>query len=253
MTTSRIVAVVPARGGSQGLPDKNIADLGGRPLLEHSLRPALDCPEVAAVYLNSDSDRYLEIATRAGARTYKRGDALGTATTTMRDVMLDFAEGLRARGETYDAMLVLYPTYPFRTPRHLSDIIAAYEATDGSASMVGIVPPKTHPFLVYDLDERGGLVPLLGQNEATYYRRQDYPQYYALCLWVCVLPFAGIGALNAQMLGPRTVTYRIPPDVRVVDIDYQKDLDCARFLLASGQVPAVAGTVEAAATAGDTV
>ena len=110
--TRKIIAMVPARAGSEGLRDKNIRPLAGKPLIAHSIRPALDCAHVSETYINSDSEKYLEIGTEAGAKAYLRPGHLGQSQTTMQAVVAEFVQSMRAQGKEFDAVLVLYPTYP---------------------------------------------------------------------------------------------------------------------------------------------
>ena len=90
----KIIAMVPARQGSKGLPDKNITNLLGKPLISYSILSTLKCEKINSVYINSDSDKYLEIGEKLGAKRYKRSKKLAKDQTSMKDVLIDFSKFL---------------------------------------------------------------------------------------------------------------------------------------------------------------
>ena len=114
--TSKFIAMVPARAGSQGLPDKNVRPLAGKPLMAHSIRPALECSMIGETFINSDSDSYLEIGKAAGAMTYRRPDHLGQSDTTMQAVVAEFIEA-RRRARAMNSMPWLCSIRPIRSGR----------------------------------------------------------------------------------------------------------------------------------------
>lgn len=229
-----IVAMVPARVGSEGLKNKNIRPLRGLPLLAHSLKPALKCDHVSATYLNSDSPDYLNIGASFGAKTYRRPDHLGNADTTMQAVVSDFVTTLRGRGEAVDAVLVLYPTYPFRTPELLSDIVDHYLAHEECHSVIGLKKPETHPFLCVTRADDGSISNFIDYDIDKYYRRQDYPSCYQITAWALVVKADHVDSLNAQLLSNKTFGFVVPDSVRVVDIDTSLEFQFAEFLLEKG-------------------
>ncbi|WP_417675248.1 cytidylyltransferase domain-containing protein [Roseibium sp.] len=236
-----IVAMIPARSGSQGLPDKNIQVLNGIPLVAHSILPALDCPDIAATYLNSDSQQYLNIGASFGAQTYYRPDTLACHVSTMQAVIADFIEALRTMGEAVDAVLVLYPTYPFRTAKQLSEIIAFYNAAEDCGSVVGFKTPDTHPFLCANLSDTGEISSYVDYDPNRYYRRQDYPSCFEFTAWAMIVNADRINELNAYLIGPGSRGFRMPDDVKVVDIDTIHDFHYAEFLVEKGYVKAYGG------------
>ncbi|WP_428651199.1 cytidylyltransferase domain-containing protein [Roseibium sp.] len=229
--SKRIIAMVPARAGSEGLRDKNIRPLAGVPLIAHSIRPALECTGISQTYINSDSSKYLEIGETAGARPYRRPDDLGQSQTTMQAVVSEFIHTLRGRGEEFEAVLVLYPTYPFRTPDLLGDIVDYYLKTPDCHSVIGLKQPETHPYLCALHQADGGIKTFLDYDVDKYYRRQDYPECYQFTAWAMVINADHVDGLNAQMMSPKSVGYVVPDTVRIVDIDTDIDFYFAEFLL----------------------
>lgn len=226
----KIVAMVPARAGSQGLKDKNIKLLAGKPLIAHSIEPAVACEGLAKTYINSDSDTYLKVGQEFGATPFKRDAEFGSSSATMQQVVANFVDQLEARGEMYDAVLVLYPTYPFRTADHLTRIIEFYRESPGCSSVIGLKSPRLHPYLCATLGENGSVSSYLDFDVNKYYRRQDYPECYEFTAWAMVASTKHVHQLNAQMRNDDTRGYVIPDSTKVVDIDTMQDFEFAEFL-----------------------
>lgn len=227
----KLVAMVPARSGSRGLPDKNILELEGKPVIAYSIEPALDSVALDRTYINSDSDQYLEIGMRYGALPFKRPDRLASPTTSMLAVVSDFLRTLSGQGETFDAALVLYPTFPFRSAEQLERIVRFYEDGPRESSVIGLKEPETHPYLCAKRFPDGGVAPALDFDVNRYYRRQDYPEMFEFTAWALVVPFEELPHLNAQMFNSRSRGYLIPEDAITLDIDTADDFRYARFLM----------------------
>ncbi len=227
----KIVAMVPARSGSEGLPDKNIKPLGGKPLIAHSIEPAVGCADIVKTYINSDSQAYLDIGEEYGAVPFKRDSEFSTNTSTMQQVVENFIETLQRSGEIYDAVLVLYPTYPFRTVANLSDIIKFYYNHPKCSSIIGLKSPDVHPYLCANLENDESVSTYIDFDVNAYYRRQDYPECYQFTAWSMVAAFDKIHRLNAQMLDCETKGYVISDHINVVDIDTLHDFNYAEFLI----------------------
>lgn len=226
-----IVALVPARAGSLGLQDKNIKMLHGKPLIAHSIEPALACGKIAKTYLSSDSQEYLAMGQDFGAVAFERPVELGQSSTSMLDVVKNFIATQHAKGEDYDAIVVLYPTYPFRTAAHLDATIEFFLGQEECSSIIGLKEPATHPYLCMNEATDGSLTQYTQYDMNEYYRRQDYPECFELSAWAMVISPRHIDDLNTQMIGPTTRGYKIPSQVNVVDIDTAHDFEFAEFLL----------------------
>ena len=227
----KVVAMIPARAGSKGLPGKNTRSLCGKPLISYTIEAALNCPAVSAVYVNSDDAECLRIGAGLGARTYRRPPALGGDTVTMQATTVDFARHLKASGESFDAVIVLYPTYPLRDAADLGEILRVFWSHGGDRPLLGAKRSRTHPFLFYTIDAESHPRPFLEIDPNRYYRRQDYPACYELTHFACVVPFDQVEGLNAQMQNERTAAMLIDPG-KALDIDSIDDFELAALLLA---------------------
>ena len=228
----KIVAIIPARKNSRGLPDKNIKLLCGKPLISHTIESACRCSEVNEVYLNSDSEAYLEVGEKYGAKRFLRPPEHATDEASMKSVIDHFVGELEQRGEHFDAVLVLYPVYPFRTSEDLSNIIDAFESQGGNIPLIGIKEPVTHPYLCYERKDNGQLRNVMNIDENKFYRRQQYPEYYQITHWALMLPFKSISKLNNQLICSDSFGYLVPKDKKThVNIDELIDLQLAEFFM----------------------
>lgn len=140
-----IIAIVPARGGSRGLPRKNILPLAGRPLLAHTITAALRCPSLTHCYLTTDDLEIASIGRDFGAEVIDRPVNLACDSASSIDVALHALEAARARGVQPTHFALLQPTSPLRTTAHIESCISACLAA-GAASAVSVTawahPPQ---------------------------------------------------------------------------------------------------------------
>jgi len=122
----RVIAVVPARGGSKAIKDKNISDLGGRPLLAWPIIVAKATPEIDRIIVSTDSDRIAAVGREYGAEVYMRPEALATDTALVIDALRHLRDTLKAEGETPDIFVLLEATAPFRTPADIQGCLQTF-------------------------------------------------------------------------------------------------------------------------------
>src|SRR4051812_9092213 len=111
----RIVAVIPARGGSKTVPGKNVKPLAGKPLLVWSIEAAKAVPEIDRVIVSTDDDGIRALALKHGAEAYRRPASLAGDEALVIDALRDLIATLRAEGERAELMVLLEPTSPLRT------------------------------------------------------------------------------------------------------------------------------------------
>lgn len=172
----RVLGLVPARGGSQGVPGKNIRPLMGKSLVQRAFDSAWASEACARVILSTDSIEIQEHALEFGADCpFLRPAELATSESGMMGVVLH-ALGALAHDEPYDAVLLLQPTSPLRKPEHIRAAVALLGQADSVCTVIPI--PKTHcPHYVMKITEQGTLDHFLPDG-AQYIRRQDVPQAY---------------------------------------------------------------------------
>lgn len=170
---SRVLAVVPARGGSKGIPDKNIRALAGRTLLEYVAAAAAASGVIDRLVLTTDSDRIAAEGLRVGIEVpFMRPDALAQDDTPMLPVVEHAVRELEQAGWTPDIIVLLQPTSPLRRPEHIREAVLELRAS-GADSVVSVVELPRHlsPDYVMRVDH-GRLVPFLPEGERVT-RRQD--------------------------------------------------------------------------------
>lgn len=141
------LAIIPARGGSKGVPGKNIRDIGGKPLIAWSIEAALGIEGVTVV-VSTDSEEIAGVAKAHGAEVpFLRPAALATDTMATEPVLLHALDHYEAAGQRFDAIILLQPTSPFRKPGAVKAAIAAFES-EGADSLLSVC--ENHHFFWRD-------------------------------------------------------------------------------------------------------
>lgn len=225
-TATKVLGLVPARGGSKGLPGKNLRKVAGRSLVARAVDAGLAAPSVDMVVVSSDDPEILSEGRRAGAVTSPRPPELARDETPTIDVVL---RELALRPSVATAVL-LQPTSPLRGA---DDVQACLDAYDVDHPVVTVSPVSHPPSWSFHRRPDGALVPVLGWA-AIAGRRQDAPETYTLNGSVYVGSRRYL-LEHRSFIGPATRSVLMPPE-RSVDIDSELDLSLAR-LIASGDGP----------------
>lgn len=222
----RPLVIIPARGGSKGIPRKNIKPFAGRPLVLHSLEIARRFAPYSNIILSSDDPEIIATAEDAGYPVpYRRPAELGGDTVGSREVMLDVMDWADREGLEYDCVLLLQPTSPLRAPEDVAATLEAYRPDCDMA--VTVVRSPANPY--YDCFEAGPEGYLhVSKGDGTLTRRQDAPPAWQMNGAVYVINPA---SLRREPLG--SFRRRIPvemPRERSVDLDSPLDWIIAETL-----------------------
>jgi len=227
-----ILAIIPARGGSIGIPRKNLVDFEGAPLVVHSIRHALASDRITRTIVSSEDEEILEIARRAGAETpFVRPPELAEDHVLDLPVFVHALDHL-ADTEAYvpDIVVHLRPTAPHRDPKWIDEAIQLLIAHPEADAVRSVSQPDKHPYRIFTIDAAGYLRPIMAHEHPEPYllRRQDLPAMY---YYNCVIDVTRASTiLNKQsMTGDRLFPYVMHPD-DVIDIDTPRDLAIARCL-----------------------
>jgi len=208
----KILAVIPARGGSKGVPGKNIRDLGGKPLIAWAIDAAKKSEYIDRLILSSEDEEIISVARTCGCEVpFVRPPELAADDTP------GIAPVLHAVGaveEKYDYLVLLQPTSPFRQAKDIDGAIRRC-IENKADSCVSVMEVEKHPAWMFHLADSGYLTPILNA-EATH--RQQSEPVYALNGAVYVV---GIRALIEQeklIFKNTTLAYSMPPE-RSMDID----------------------------------
>jgi N-acylneuraminate cytidylyltransferase len=174
----KILALIPARGGSKRLPGKNIKLLGGKPLIVWSIDVAKGTPEICDILVSTDNAAIAKVSKDAGALVpWLRPEELATDTASSVDVALHALEWYEAEKGKVDGLLLLQPTSPFRTQLTVRQGIGLFK-DNNLQSVLGVSPCHTHP--MWTLKIKGQhLVPFM-PNHGLGMRSQDLPPAYVV-------------------------------------------------------------------------
>ncbi|WP_394812970.1 cytidylyltransferase domain-containing protein [Streptomyces boetiae] len=220
---STVLAVIPARGGSKGVPGKNLAPVGDAPLISRTVRACRAARLLTSVVVSTDDPGIATAAHAAGAEVIERPDTLSGDTATSEAAVLHALDIYEQRhGVTVDVVLLVQCTSPFLTREELDGVAAA--VLDGADSALTAAP--FHGFVWRETPEAGGQ----GVNHDKAYRprRQDRPQELLETGAAYAMRAAGFRAERHRFFG-RTELVRTDP-ARVLEIDDPHDLARARAL-----------------------
>ena len=143
----KILAIIPARAGSKGVPGKNIRPLGGKPLLQWTIETALAVAGLARVVASTEDAEIADLARAGGAEVpFLRPPNLATDTAKSIDVVINVLQTLESKGESYDAVCLLQATTPYRSVALLQRAIEDFESNDFTGLIsVSSVPTHYHP------------------------------------------------------------------------------------------------------------
>jgi CMP-N,N'-diacetyllegionaminic acid synthase len=238
MSVYPVLAVIPARGGSRGLPNKNIAILAGLPLIAHSIRLSKLCTEITSCIVSTDSNEIAAVARDYGAEIpFLRPAVLAQDDTPMWPVIRHALVEMEKRERLqYGSVLLLSPTSPGRLPEDVSSAIHLLEDDTSAVGVVAASRPSFNPrWVCIDLAADGYMRQSFPDGN-DYIRRQDVPTVYringALYLWR--RDHVAASEMPCYFTAPHRMLEI--PESRAVDIDSQQDLKLGEFMLRDGMI-----------------
>ena len=178
---NKILAIIPARGGSKGIPGKNIKKINGKPLLEYTAEAIKKCNLIDRAILSTDDDEIINIGLKLGLEVpFKRPLDLALDDTPAFPVIKHAINTLeKIDGYKPDTILLLQPTSPLRTYKHIFEALDIYLNTNvDTVVSVTEVPHNMNPYSIMKLNKNGEIVPFLNYDENKNLR-QFKPTYYA--------------------------------------------------------------------------
>ena len=233
--SNRVVAVIPARGGSKSVPLKNLHLLGGKPLLAWPIETALATSEIDRVIVSTDDERIAAAGEKSGAEIYSRPSELATDHAYVADVLRNLRSRLISEGESADIVVLLEATSPFRSPELISRCLRRI-VTEGLDSVATFHEAAINPERVWTIENE---VPRPFLNDAVPWkpRQQLRPAFQ---LNGAVYAYSGV---NFPASGPAVLFGKMGAEIlpanEVIDIDDYKDFIIANAILESRKIAAV--------------
>jgi CMP-N-acetylneuraminic acid synthetase len=224
-----VLGVIPARGGSKGIPRKNLVLLRGEPLIVHTIRCAHMSRRLRRTVLSSEDPEILEVGRAAGADIpFVRPATLSDDVSASAAVVLHALDALEEAGERYDVVVLLEPTAPLRTAGDIDSAIDRLEASGADAVVSVCRVDAPHPVKMQRIED-DRLVPFMPELWRDGLTRQQLPPVYALNGAVYATRTDAMRA-TGSLWGRHAAPLVMPPE-RSVNIDSPLDLALAELLL----------------------
>ena len=224
------IAIIPARSGSKGVPDKNIRDLCGKPLMAYAIEAARDSGMFEEIMVSTDSEHYAVIAKEYGAQVpFLRSEATSSDTASSWDMVEEVLNGYRSLGREFDTFCLLQPTSPLRSAE---DIKKAYQLYYDRAefAVVSVCEAEHSPLWAGHLPEDGEFIDFVNRNRPS--RRQAGKKFYRLNGAIYI---ANINRFEQDRFLYQKGSYAYIMDQESsVDIDSELDFKFAAFLMQEG-------------------
>lgn len=222
----KVLALIPARGGSKGIKDKNIVDVCGKPLIAYSIIAAQNSKYVDDVVITTDSEKIKEVAKKYGADVpFLRPAELASDNSKTIDAVVHATNTLKELGRDYDILLLLQPTCPLRTTEDINNSLELF-VSKGCVALVSVNKVKEHPILMRKINEDGMMDNLL--NLPSTIRRQDMPPIYKVNGSIYINLVEELN--NSTSLNDNPLAY-ITDDEHSVDIDDLDDIERVKNIL----------------------
>lgn len=169
--------IIPARAGSKGVPGKNIKPLNGKPLIQYTIEAALEVTNQQNIIVSTDSEEIKMVVEELGIKVPSlRPQELATDASSTNEVLLYELEKLERMGRSCDYFILLQPTSPFRTGKHISEALNLYN--ENLEMIASVKETRSNPYFVLkEEDEDGFLIP---SKVSSVIRRQDTPNVWEL-------------------------------------------------------------------------
>jgi N-acylneuraminate cytidylyltransferase len=220
------LVIIPARGGSKGIPDKNIKKLCGKPLILYTVEVARKLFADSQIIVSTDSQRIKEIVEKSGLKVpFLRPTSLSNDFTAMNDVILHALDYFERSNTTPKKIILLQPTSPLRNENHLKGAIELFnEEID---LLVSVKKTDSNPYYVqFEENEKGFLEK---SKKGFYQRRQDCPDVWELNGAIYIYNTNSVKSLGIENL--KKIKKFVMDSYSSIDIDSQIQFDLADLLI----------------------
>lgn len=227
-----MIAIIPARGGSKGLPGKNIKKLNGKPLIAYTIEAAIKSEKISEVIVSTDDLSIAEIAIEYGANVpFIRPSDLSSDDASAIDVYLHAIEYLmKEKDEKINKFVVLLPTAPIRDENHIDEAIISFER-EKAYSLISVCEAEIPPSWYYRLNENTRIFNANFDISKSLLNRQDNNQYYIPNGAIYILDYVGLKK-NRTYYSDNTIAYIMDRESSI-DIDDLIDFKFAEYIMST--------------------
>jgi len=230
-----VIALVCARGGSKGLPGKNILNLCGKPLISYAIETGISCPEIDTVIVSTDDEEIAKVAREAGASVpFMRPKNLAQDSSPEWLVWQHALAFLETKKMMPEKLVILPATTPLR---RVEDVSAAIKLFDSGPydGVISITDAHRNPCFNMVAIDQHGLVNIAMPTVKTIHRRQDAPEFFDIttAFYVMKPTFVNLGS---ALFDGKIAGLKIPLET-AIDIDSKLDFDFVEFLLSKKYKP----------------
>lgn len=174
----KILAIIPARGGSKGIPRKNVKAISGKPMIQYTIEAAKECPYIDKVVVSTEDVEIADISMRAGAIVpFSRPEELATDEAKTIDVVMHAVEFYERKAERFDIIVLLQPTSPLRNAEDITKALE-YFMRNEQRSLVTVSEVSESPILMRNFNKENKLEKIMEEDSDV--RRQDMKKFYRI-------------------------------------------------------------------------
>lgn len=224
----KLLALIPARAGSERLPGKNTALIAGKPLITWSVKAALESKYVDRVIVSTEDDNTVTLARLAGAEVpFKRPDCLATSSTSTMTVIKHALDKLEFEGYSVEYLLLLQPTSPLRNSTHIDNAIDCFLSNQAD-SVIGVTEVDHPTEWTGEVSENLSMESFLDLDLNL--PSQDFPKRYRINGAIYLASVSRLIQKNSFLISTGTYAF-IMDEVASIDIDTELDFILAETLL----------------------
>jgi N-acylneuraminate cytidylyltransferase len=218
------IAIIPARGGSKGIPNKNLVEVNGESLVVRAIRSAVQSGVIDFVVVSSDDPTILEAAKTAGAIAIERPAELASDTSAIEDAISHALQKFSEDHQVPTTLVLLQPTSPLRQSSSISDAVHLFTENDSVGSVYGVTEAEHHPYKTFIATD-STLLPV-GSIEDLSRSRQELPKAYRQSGSIYVVGVQDFLATKSLYLNP--VRWIEVSREEAIDVDTPADLEAVR-------------------------
>ena len=227
----KILAIIPARGGSKGVPGKNSKEFNGKPLIQYAVDCAVESNHINKIIVDSDDQSILNAVDSSidGERIEKhlRPKELGKDDTKIDEVVVNLIDQLQ---EQFDIIILLQVTSPIRTSKDISNILSYFKEYANLEGVISVVPmDDMHPARMYKIDNTNKLEPFVEDNESKHRQHLD-PVYYRNGCFYAIRTKA---FLEQRTFMPKNKKAYVMNPNHLLNIDAKRDVQIAETLISA--------------------